>query len=235
MVAPEYRIVNHTKKEYIEIDLFSPSLRANLLVSWPYLLLSEPEMRDAQFYRHEFQVTMPNGDLLPPFADAIRPIKGRWHKDQIAYETSDPHGYDQSMESILRNAMYDMLGTNDEWVDWGGVWTNDAENGYREVGPWSNITHEVIVAHAAYKIAMNVNFGNPFDNEDWRDIVGAFTPIEALRLLAVETLAKQGTKQERLARYKERRAAPAKAFAARGAAGTLPMFAQEYYDRRHKP
>ena len=88
---------------------------------------------------------------------------------------------------------------------------------------------------------MDPKFENPFNDEavakerGWGlgDQLGTFAPIEALRLLAVETHANEGTAQERRDRYEARRAAPAKAFAEKGRAGTLPKNAQDFYNR-HK-
>ena len=240
-----YRILNHTKKEYFDLEALRAAngnalsgVGEGLLVSWPFLLLSEPGM---DFYLHNFQMEA-RGALLPPFAEAIRPIKGRWYKGKIGYDTDDNMSNtnkDDSMESLRRNAMHRMLSTYNTTVEFAPISVLEAEDGNRDVGDWSEITHEVIVGLAAYQIAMNVEFVNPFndgtvaDTRGWglMDMIGTFTPVEALRLFAVETQAQQGTEKERLARYKERRTAPAKAFAAKGAAGTLPKFAQEFYNR----
>ena len=66
-----YRILNHTKKEYINLEplrVLGNSVSGafsseKLLASWPYLLLSEPKMH---FFQHEFHVDEEEYDLLRP-------------------------------------------------------------------------------------------------------------------------------------------------------------------------
>ena len=64
-----YRILNHTKKEYFDLEALRAAngnalsgVGEGLLVSWPFLLLSEPGM---DFYLHNFQMEA-RGALLPP-------------------------------------------------------------------------------------------------------------------------------------------------------------------------
>ena len=212
----------------------------SLLVSWPFLLLSPPGM---DFYLHSFPLGTLKGELPRPLHDAIQPIKGRWHQGVIAFKTDDDMDRDNegdSLESLRRNAEHRLLSTEEWALDTGAISYLDAMDGERAVGEWNDITHEVVVALAAYQIAMNPKFENPFNDKavaktrGWGlgDMLGTFVPIEALRLFAVETHAKEGTATERLARYDARRAAPAKAFASKGEAGALPKNAQEFYDRR---